>query len=150
MRQKILMNTDGSCIGNPGPGGFACIYEKHGKERIVQGRAYNATNNKMELIAAIRGLMDLTEPSDVTIRSDSTYIMVTPELWMKWQKKKTIPNKKLWEKYFDVIKKGGHTVSYLHVDGHTGDEMNERCDKYARAQAVRAMHEAYERGMFDA
>lgn len=149
-RIKLTINTDGSCIGNPGPGGYAAIYHLNGEEHIVKGRAYKTTNNQMELIAVIKAIESLTVPADITIRCDSTYVFMDREKWEKWRLKRDFANKALWEKLIRVGNRGKHKITYVHVDGHSGDDLNERCDKIAKEQARTAMHEAYERGLLNA
>ncbi|MBE0363398.1 ribonuclease HI [Pseudoalteromonas ulvae UL12] len=141
MRKSVAIYTDGSCLGNPGPGGYGVvlIYNGHSKE-LSQG--YSLTkNNRMELLAAIVGLEALTQVCDVTLTTDSQYVKQGIESWLAgWKKrnwltasKQAVKNKDLWQR-LDVINQHHH-VQWQWVKGHSGHDENERCDQLARSAA---------------
>jgi ribonuclease HI len=136
--KKVMIYTDGGCIGNPGPGGFGVIlkYEHYSKE--ISGGFRLTTNNRMELIAAIEGLKTLRYPCDVSLFSDSKYLVEAFNKgwlfnWKKknWKKsdKKDVLNIDLWEQLYDLSKK--HKITFHWVKGHNGHIENERCDRLA-------------------
>ena len=132
----VKMWTDGSCLGNPGPGGYAAIlcYGKH--QREVVGNDPQTTNNRMELMAALKGLEALTRPSRVALATDSTYVIQGITRWIEgWKRKgwKKIKNRDLWER-LDAAREP-HQVEWRWVRGHSGDPMNEQADRLAVAQA---------------
>ena len=132
--------TDGACEPNPGVGGWAFILRNSdtGKESIEVGREPNTTNNRMEMMAVIAGLTRLEKPSNVTVVSDSKYVLDGMSSWMKkwkrngWTRSGGIKNLELWKK-LDVLAMK-HNVSYKWVKGHSGHPENERCDKLAMEQ----------------
>jgi ribonuclease HI len=132
----ITLYTDGACSGNPGPGGYAAILvttDPTGnviKELVVTGNAPHTTNNRMEIMAAIAGLQSLTQPSQVTIVSDSEYLVRT--MTQHWKRKK---NQDLWAEV-DALA-AIHTLSWKYVRGHAGHSYNERCDRLAVAEIAR-------------
>ena len=141
--KKLFLYSDGACSGNPGPGGYGVIlkYGDHGKE--LSGGFANTTNNRMELIAVIKGLQSLKEPCDVTVVSDSRYIVDAMENgWARkwrangWKRNKKDPalNPDLWAQLLDLCQK--HTVRFQWVNGHAGHPENERCDQLAVAAAA--------------
>ena len=106
-------------------------------ERIVSGGQKDATNNQMELLAVIKGLEALKEPCDVTITSDSSYVVKGINEWLSgWVKKNfaKVKNPELWEYYLEVSK--GHKIKAIWVRGHNGHEENERCDIIAKNEAT--------------
>ena len=133
--------TDGSCLGNPGPGGWAAIMVWGDHEKLLSGGEDNTTNNRMELMAAIMALEALTRPVDVTLTSDSSYLKDGITKWiMGWKKngwktaaKKPVANQDLWIRLDDAV--GAHNVTWAWVKGHAGHPMNERCDDMARQEA---------------
>ena len=140
--KSVEVYTDGSCLGNPGPGGWAAIlvYGKH--EREIVGSVPETTNNRMELQAALEGLKALKEPCRVILSSDSQYVVrAFQERWIEkwmhnnWQTsgKQAVKNPDLWQELYDAASR--HKVTWRHVDGHSGHEYNERCDKLARGAA---------------
>jgi len=137
--RELTVYTDGSCKGNPGPGGWGAILTYGDREKIIRGGKTNTTNNIMELTAVIETVKWLNEnykrPCHITFVSDSRYVMMTKEKWAKWKKRKEIPNLELWETLISEGNKGKHLLSFQHVKGHTGEVMNERCDYIAREQA---------------
>lgn len=140
--KSIQLYTDGACKGNPGPGGYGAILRYGDKEKEVSGGDSATTNNRMELMAAIVGLESLTEPCEVTLYSDSKYLVdaVTKRWVYGWQKngwiksdKKEAQNIDLWERLLRLLET--HKVTFIWVRGHNGHEYNERCDRLAVAQA---------------
>lgn len=134
----ITMYTDGAAQGNPGPGGYGVVlkYKNHRKELSEGFR--NTTNNRMELLAVIRGLEALKQDGlDVTIYSDSKYVVDAIEKgWLSnWIKKgfKKKKNVDLWQEFIPLYQK--HKVRFKWVKGHAGNPENERCDQLAVAAA---------------
>jgi ribonuclease HI len=136
--KKIYLFSDGSALGNPGPGGFGTILRYNGTERIISGGESHTTNNRMELRAVIEGLKALKEPCEVKITSDSSYVVKAINEWLpSWVKRsfKNVKNTDLWQEYLDVS--NPHKISAIWVRGHDGHEENERCDLIARDEAER-------------
>ncbi len=140
-RASVELYTDGACSGNPGPGGWAYIlrHPATGKEKEEAGAELETTNNRMELIAVIRGLEALKEPAEVEIFSDSQYVLNGLKEWMEsWKKrgwrtadKKPVKNRELWEE-LDALK-AKHTLHFHWIRGHNEHPENERCDQLAVA-----------------
>ena len=141
---EVQLFTDGACSGNPGPGGWAFVlrHPSSGKERESSGGEGETTNNRMELIAVIRGLEALNRPTSVEVISDSTYVLKGMSDWMKkwkangWRRKegkkfKPVKNEDLWRDLDQLIQQ--HTIRFTHVRGHAGHPENERCDTLAVA-----------------
>ena len=134
--KKITLFSDGSALGNPGPGGYGVILRFGDKEKEISGSEAHTTNNRMELLGAIEGLRALKEPCDVDIISDSSYVVKGINEWLVgWIKKdfKKVKNIDLWKDYIEVSKI--HKVNAIWVRGHDGHEENERCDQLARGEA---------------
>ena len=140
--KKVELYTDGACRGNPGRGGWGAILVYGDKEKELSGGEPMTTNNRMELMAAIEGLAALRVPCEVTLTSDSKYLVDAInkgwlESWKKngWRKadKSAVLNVELWKK-IDVLL-AVHDVSFVWVHGHTGHPYNERCDALATAFA---------------
>ena len=139
--KKVQLITDGSCIGNPGPGGWACIlrYGKHHKE--IYGCAPQTTNNRMELTAAIEGLRALKERCQVEIVTDSEYVKNGITTWIHgWKRKnwitsakKPVVNRDLWEELDRLA--SGHQAVWVWTKGHASHEDNNRCDELAQRAA---------------
>lgn len=136
--KKVILYTDGACSGNPGPGGYAAILIYNGTEKEISGGEPDTTNNKMEMMAVIKGLEILKEPCEVDVYSDSAYVVNSIEKgwvysWKKngWKKadKKEVKNIDLWERMLKQLEI--HTVKFLKVKGHSTDELNNRCDALA-------------------
>ncbi len=126
---RIEVYTDGSCIGNPGPGGWAAIVLTDGEEtNRLSGGADNTTSNRMELTAAIEGLRGVAEGKPAQVFSDSRYLVNT--MTRGWKRKK---NNDLWDLLDAEI--AGREVTWEWVKAHAGNEMNERVDRRARAEA---------------
>jgi len=141
MMKNITIFSDGSSLGNPGPGGWGTILKYNGHVKELSGGDPNTTNNQMELLGAIKGLEALKEPCKVTIISDSKYVVQGINEWLKnWIKnnwktaaKKAVKNVELWQRYVEVSKI--HQIEAIWVKGHAGHEENERCDFLAREEA---------------
>ena len=132
MKKEVTLYSDGSSLGNPGPGGWGVILEYKGRQKEFSGSQKVATNNQMELKAVIEGLKRLKEPCSVRVVTDSSYVANAINEWLKnWIKKdfKGVKNKELWEEFIEVSK--DHSIRAEWVRGHSGNEMNERCDKLA-------------------
>lgn len=138
--KKVELFTDGACSGNPGPGGWGAVLRFHGKEKELSGGDPQTTNNRMELTAVIEGLAALKEPCEVTLTSDSKYVLDAllkgwVYSWKKngWKKadKKPVLNVDLWERLLALLEV--HKVDYRWVHGHQGHPENERCDALAVA-----------------
>lgn len=136
--KKVILYTDGACSGNPGPGGYGAILIYNNIEKEVSGGEKNTTNNKMEMMAVIKGLEMLKEPCEVDVYSDSAYVVNSIEKgwiysWKKngWRKadKKEVKNIDLWERLLKLMEV--HKVTFLKVKGHADDELNNRCDRLA-------------------
>ena len=138
--KTVNLYTDGACSGNPGNGGFGAILEFMGIEKELSEGFENTTNNRMELMAVIRGLEALKEPCSVTVTSDSKYVVDAfnkgwLDNWVKknWVKsdRKPVLNVDLWKRLYELTKK--HQVSFNWIEGHNGHRQNERCDALAVA-----------------
>lgn len=134
--------TDGSCLQNPGPGGWGAILVYKGIEKELSGGEGNTTNNRMELTAAIRALEALNKPCEVLMTTDSKYLCDgISKGWAKsWQKKgwrradgSPALNPDLWEKLLLLCET--HDVKFEWVKGHAGHPYNERCDEMAQSRA---------------
>ena len=136
--KKISLFCDGSSLGNPGAGGYCAILRYGSVERVVSGGMANVTNNQMELLAVIKGLEALKEPCDVTLISDSSYVIKGINEWLVgWQKKAfaKVKNPEMWKHYLEVAHP--HRVKGIWVRGHNGHEENERCDQIAKDEATK-------------
>lgn len=135
---KVTIYTDGACLGNPGAGGYCAILVHEKGEKVVSGGEPDTTNNRMELMAAIAGLKALNRPCKVTLVSDSRYVVDGINEWLENWIAKGIHSRKnadLWKETHRLLKK--HKVTGVWVKGHSGHEMNERCDKIANSEAKR-------------
>ncbi len=141
-RKHVEIFTDGACSGNPGPGGYGAILRYKDHEKELSGGEAVTTNNRMELMAAITALESLKEPCDVTLCSDSKYMIDAIEKkWVyKWKANGWMRNKKdpalnpdLWQRLLDQLEH--HNVTLVWVKGHAGHPENERCDALAVAQS---------------
>lgn len=140
----VQLYTDGSCSGNPGPGGWGAILIYQGAEKELSGGAANTTNNRMELTAAIAGLEALKEPCQVELYTDSQYIASAInqgwlESWKRrgWKKadKSPVLNPELWKALDAQLTR--HRVTFHWVKGHADNAYNNRCDALAVAQTKR-------------
>lgn len=135
--------TDGACLGNPGPGGWAALLRARGTEKLLAGGEPDTTNNRMELLAAIHALEALTRPCEVLLTTDSRYVMQGIESWVpKWRAngwrtadRQPVKNQDLWQRLSAAVER--HRVRWQWVRGHAGHAENERVDQAARAQAQR-------------
>jgi ribonuclease HI len=142
MADRVTLHTDGSCLRNPGPGGWAAILQWREETRELSGSVPETTNNRMELQAAIEGLNALKRPMEIDLHTDSKYVMQGVTDWMpRWKAngwrtaaKKPVLNQDLWQALDEALRR--HTVSWHWVKGHAGNELNERCDELARAAAT--------------
>lgn len=133
--------TDGACLGNPGPGGWAALLRSKGREKLLSGGEPDTTNNRMELSAAIMALEALKHSCRVDLTTDSRYVMQGIQDWMpRWMAKgwrtaagKPVKNQDLWQRLAKAV--DAHQVNWHWVKGHAGHVENERVDKAARAEA---------------
>jgi len=140
--KKVQVITDGSCLGNPGPGGWAAILRYGGHKRELAGAEPHTTNNRMELTAAIQALGALRESCEVEVVTDSQYVKNGVESWMaKWKRngwktadKKPVLNQDLWQELDEQL--GRHTTRWVWTKGHASHEDNNRCDELARTAAA--------------
>ncbi len=133
--------TDGSCLGNPGPGGWAFI-ATNGKDIAERnGGEKETTNNRMELTAVIKALSAAKKHDELEIHTDSQYVKNGMEKWVRqwknnnWKnaEKKPVKNKELWQQLDELAQT--KKITWVWVKGHAGQEMNERCDELARTAA---------------
>ena len=137
MNQLIEIYTDGACRGNPGSGGWGAVLIFGNYRKTLHGGEVETTNNRMELLAAIKALNALNGPREVTLYTDSTYVMKGINEWLpEWKKrgwktsaKKPVKNKDLWEALDQAILP--HKIEWQWVRGHTGVEGNEEADALA-------------------
>ncbi len=130
--------TDGACSGNPGPGGWGAIMRFNGSEKEFSGGAAETTNNRMEMMAAIAALEQLSRPCTVRIYTDSTYLKDGITQWIhNWKRngwrtkaRKPVKNVDLWQRLDQIIEL--HEISWHWVKGHAGHPKNERADELAR------------------
>ena len=141
MKTTTILYTDGACLGNPGAGGWASILHYKDRKKILSGNEADTTNNRMELTAVIEGLSALTRPVDITIMTDSKYVMYGIDKWITnwkqndWQTtaKRPVKNKDLWLKLDTLC--GVHQVNWQWIKGHSGHKENEECDRIAQTEA---------------
>lgn len=132
----VKLFSDGSCLGNPGVGGWAYILEYNEYQKKDSGASEKTTNNQMELTAAIMGIKALKEPCKIELFTDSSYVANAINSWLKnWIKKdfKKVQNVELWKEYIKVS--SIHNIKAFWVKGHSGHKQNEECDKMARDAA---------------
>lgn len=135
--KKIEIFTDGACKGNPGPGGWGALLRYDGNEKHLYGGEAETTNNRMELLAAIKALEALKEPCEVSLTTDSSYVRKGIMEWVaSWKKngwktaaKKPVKNKDLWQQLDALAEK--HSVQWFWVKGHSGHPENELADELA-------------------
>lgn len=145
MKEKTVeIHTDGSCLGNPGPGGWAAVLRYGDTRRELSGGYARTTNNRMEILGVIRALESLKEPCSVCLYTDSQYVAkAIKDRWLRnWQRngwqtaaKKPVKNRDLWERLAQLLEV--HQVDFHWLKGHAGHPENECCDELARAQAGR-------------
>ncbi len=140
--KHVDIYTDGACRGNPGKGGWGAVLVYKGVEKELSGGERMTTNNRMELSAVIAALSALREPCEITLTSDSKYVVdAVTKGWAKswkakgWKKADKSPalNSDLWDKLLALL--DYHTVTFVWVKGHAGHPYNERCDALATAFA---------------
>lgn len=137
----VELFTDGACLGNPGPGGWAALLRYKGTERELAGGVPSTTNNRMELMAVIEGLKALTRGCNVIVFTDSQYVQKGITEWIVgWKRrnwrtadKKPVKNSDLWQILDET--RADHNVTWTWVKGHAGHAENERVDQLARAEA---------------
>ncbi|GLV47750.1 ribonuclease H [Thermus sp. LT1-2-5] len=146
--KRVELFTDGASLGNPGPGGWAALLRHEGRERLLSGSEPCTTNNRMELKAAVEGLLALKEPCAVDLYTDSRYLeRAFAERWLeKWQKNgwrtaegTPVKNQDLWKALLAAM--APHRVRFHWVKGHAGHPENARVDREARRQAEEAKRE---------
>jgi len=150
MTEKISYNvelfTDGACLGNPGPGGWAALLRFNDTEKELSGAELDTTNNRMEMQAVIEGLKALSHPCKVIVYTDSQYVQKGITEWIKGWKargwrtasKKPVKNAILWKELEESQKR--HDVTWRWVKGHAGHPENERVDDLARQEAERIQY----------
>ena len=147
--KTVMIYTDGACSCNPGPGGWAAILIYGEKKKEICGGETETTNNRMEMLAVINGLKALKVKCKANVYSDSAYVVnsITNGWiygWAKngWKKadNKPVKNRELWEELLSLLKK--HEVEFFKVKGHADDELNNRCDFLARAEAEKVKGES--------
>jgi ribonuclease HI len=139
--KKIQLITDGACLGNPGPGGWACILRFGDKKKEMFGSEPQTTNNRMELTAAMEGLRALREPCEVEVVTDSQYVKNGITQWIHgWKKngwktaaKKPVVNQDLWTELDELVSK--HKLQWTWTKGHADHDDNNRCDELATRAA---------------
>ncbi len=148
--KKVMMHTDGSCIGNPGPGGWGAILSLGEVDKEFSGGEHHTTNNRMEMMAIIKGLAALKERCDVTVVSDSKYVIDNIRSVHTWKSrgwrttaKKPVKNRDLWE----ILDESciHQQVTFQWVKGHDGHPGNERADTLANNAARAAEKELREK-----
>jgi ribonuclease HI len=140
--QLVEIFTDGACKGNPGPGGWGAIIRSGAHEKELSGGEALTTNNRMELLAAIRALQALKRPCHVALTTDSVYVRDGITKWIHgWRRngwrtadKKPVKNAELWQELFDAA--APHNIEWHWVKGHAGHAENERADELACAAAL--------------
>jgi ribonuclease HI len=141
-KKHIIAYTDGSSLGNPGPGGYGAILRYGGHYRELSGGFRCTTNNRMEILAAIEALKALKEPCRVSLHTDSQYLAnAVMKGWVRrWRRNGWMRNKKepalnadLWVELLPLLER--HDVEFIWVRGHAGDPANERCDALAKEAA---------------
>ncbi len=140
----VHMATDGACKGNPGPGGWGAVIRAGDKEKELSGGEKLTTNNRMELMAAIKGLEALKRPCRVILSTDSRYVMDGLTKWLAgWQRngwktaaKQPVKNADLWQEL--IAAAAPHRIKWEWVKGHAGHPENERADKLASDAALTA------------
>lgn len=136
--KDVTVYTDGSCLGNPGPGGYAAILKYGSITKEIHGCEEFTTNNRMEMLAVVKALSILKRPCRISLFTDSMYLKKGFTEWLpKWRMnswqtadKRQVKNKDLWEKLIELCTI--HQVEWQWVRGHASDPLNERCDRLAR------------------
>ncbi|PCJ48135.1 MAG: ribonuclease HI [Gammaproteobacteria bacterium] len=136
-KDQVEIYTDGACRGNPGIGGWGAVIRYKGREKLLSGGEQNTTNNRMELMAAIKALNSLNRPCDISLTTDSQYVRKGILEWMvAWKKrgwktaaKKPVKNQDLWQQLDESTQR--HKIEWHWVKGHAGHEGNELSDSLA-------------------
>jgi ribonuclease HI len=144
VQHPVEVFTDGACLGNPGPGGWAALLRYKTVEKCISGGERDTTNNRMELMAAIRALESLRRASTVHLTTDSQYVKQGIEQWLsRWitngwrtSDKKPVKNQDLWERLATAA--AMHKIQWRWTRGHSGHPENEQVDKLARDAAIAA------------
>lgn len=140
--KDIIIYSDGACLGNPGPGGWAAILLWNNHHKEISGGFAHTTNNRMEIMAVLEALRTLKQPCSIVINTDSRYLHDAVEKkWIqKWQKngwkttdKKPVKNQDLWEQLSSFLDQ--HQIRFQWVKAHDGQKENERCDQLAKQAA---------------
>lgn len=140
---RVEIFTDGACSGNPGAGGWGAILRHKNTEKELSGGTAETTNNRMEMMAVIEALKALKKPCDITIYTDSRYVMDGVMKWLpnwkanNWRtsnKKAEVKNIDLWQELDNLLTL--HQIQWIWVKGHAGHPENERVDKLARDQSL--------------
>ncbi|MBP5176999.1 MAG: ribonuclease HI [Clostridia bacterium] len=144
--KKVIIYTDGACSFNPGPGGWGAILMYKSYKKEISGGEAETTNNRMELTAVIKALEALTEPCEVSLYSDSAYVVNSVsegflDVWIesgwKTSDKKPVKNQDLWQALCSLTER--HRVTFIKVKGHADNEYNNRCDALARGEIARLL-----------
>lgn len=137
---RVTIYSDGACIPNPGPGGWAVLLRSGENEKVLTGSEAYTTNNRMELMAALQGLQSLNQPCQVDFYTDSQYLHLGIDEWLprwrarNWKRKAgELANVDLWQALDSAIRR--HEIHWHWVRGHAGNQDNERVDRLAR-QAI--------------
>jgi ribonuclease HI len=146
--KNVIIHTDGACKGNPGPGGWGALLEYNGQRRELKGGEKLTTNNRMELMAAIQALDALKETCQVTLYTDSSYVMQGLTEWLPGWKargwrtasKQPVKNQDLWQQLDAAAAR--HQVQWQWVKGHSGHAGNEAADRLANEGVVLALSQA--------
>jgi len=141
VQKTVEIYTDGSCLGNPGPGGYGIFMLYNGHEKKMSQGYTLTTNNRMEMLAAIIALESLTHPCEINLTTDSQYVKQGIESWVaNWKKrgwktsaKKPVKNVDLWKRLDEACNR--HTITWKWVKGHSGNKYNEIVDDLARDAA---------------
>lgn len=143
--KEVEIYTDGACPGNPGKGGWGAILLYKGNEKVLSGFEDDTTNNRMELMAAIKGLEALKEKCRVKLYSDSAYLVNAflegwleswvKNGWVRGKKGEEIKNLDLWQRIYSLTQQ--HPIQWIKVKGHSDNEYNNRCDKLATGEIAK-------------
>lgn len=144
MAARVEIFTDGACSGNPGAGGWGAILRYKDVEKELSGGEAQTTNNRMELMAVIEALSALKRSCNISLYTDSKYVMSGVTEWLaNWKqngwrtanKKQAVKNIDLWQRLDELT--GQHEIRWIWVKGHNGHAENERCDALARAEVAK-------------
>ena len=146
-KQIVEIFTDGACSGNPGPGGWGAVLRYGAVEKELNGSEEHTTNNRMELMAAIRAIEAVKRPCEIHLHTDSEYLRQGITTWIhswkakgwKTADKKPVKNQDLWQRLDEAI--ATHQVKWHWVKGHSGHKENDRADELARL-AIRQLKDA--------